>query len=118
MPRLYVYPPRFVNGTLYASNDETEYIQGKIIQIISIVRGELVSDAFVGVPFQLFSSTTDINSDAARLESILEDYIEECDFDVSAEYIENGIFQMNVNWSFQGTENSEVFLIGVDTTNI
>ncbi|QLF85136.1 putative tail protein [Nostoc phage YongM] len=111
---LYVYPPRIINGTLYATNDLVEYTRGKILQTLSIIRGELVADPFFGVPLRLFSSVTDYQSDIARIQSILDTEIPEAVFIVSGYISDKGLFILTVYWSYLGTENTENFEIDIN----
>jgi len=111
---LYTYPPRIVNGSLYRTENIVEYTRGKILQVLSIVRGELVADPFFGVPIRVFSTITDVESDAARIESILQTEVPECDFIVISSLPNQGLVTLTVYWSYRGTENVEVFDLSVE----
>ncbi|AND75606.1 hypothetical protein [Nostoc phage A1] len=113
---MYVYPPRIINGTLYKSTDLAEYTRGKILQTLSIVRGELVADPFFGVPLRLFSNINDYQSDVSKIQIILEEEITEAQFIVTGDLKNNGIVSLTVYWAYLGTENIENFEI--DTSNI
>lgn len=108
---LYVYPPRIINGTLYTTNDLVEYTRGKILQTLSIVRGELVADPFFGVPFRLFSSVNDYQNDVQKIQLILSENIPEADFLAIGSIANSGIFILNIYWSYLGTDRVETFEI-------
>ncbi|AND75516.1 lysozyme [Nostoc phage N1] len=110
---LYVYPPRIINGTLYATSDLVEYTRGKILQTLSIVKNELVADSFFGVPFRLFSSINDYQSDVAKIQIILQENIPEAEFSVVGYIPENGLFVLTVYWAYLGTNNIETFEIDI-----
>ncbi len=110
---LYYYPPVIVNGTLASTDDMQIYVRGKILQTLSIVRGELVATPFFGVPIKIFSSITDVEDDSARVERILKDEIPEADFVVNTELSNDGLFVLNVYWTFLGNKNLEQFEVVV-----
>lgn len=108
----YIYPPQIINGSLKRGND-TDYVRGKLYQLISVIRGELPAQPYYGLPFRCFDSLTDINVDAARLQAILKQEIPEAQFNVTAS-INNGQANINVNWSMLGYTYNEPFTISVN----
>lgn len=111
---LYVYPPKIINGTLYATTDLVEYTRGKILQTLSILRGELVADPFFGIPLRLFSTINDYQSDIAKIQILLDEYIPECDFIVDGYIANTGLFILTVYWAYLGTEQRETFEIDIN----
>ncbi|QVQ57080.1 lysozyme [Anabaena phage Elbi] len=111
---LYVYPPRIINGSLYATNDLAEYTRGKILQTLSILRGELVADPFFGIPLRLFSSITDYETDIAKIQIILEESIPEAQFIVTGNAPNQGLFILTVYWAYLGLERIETFEIDIN----
>jgi len=107
----YVFPPEIFNGSLKQAKDDADYIRGRILQLLSIVRGELVADPFFGMPIRVFQSIQDINADAARIEAILSDEVPEANFKINGYISESGIGSLDIFWEYQGTQNNEQFTV-------
>lgn len=105
----YLFPPTIMNGTLKRANSDSEYVRGKILQTLSIIRGELVADSFFGMPLRVFQSISDVGADAARVENILSDEIPEANFRVVGQIFETGVCILDIFWEYQGNENKESF---------
>ena len=102
----YLYPPTLKNGKLLSSNDPIKIIQSKIIQTVSIVRGELDSYPDFGTEFTLFNSINNIRVDTVALEALLTQYIPEAIFLVTSEINNSGRLIVTINWEFLGSQQS------------
>jgi hypothetical protein len=105
----YIFPPTLENGTLKRANTSAEYVRGKILQTLSIIRGELIADPFYGMPIRVFQSINNIGADAARVENILSEEVPEASFRVVGNVYESGVSNLDVFWSYQNTEFTESF---------
>lgn len=97
-----VFPLRFLGGTLYAARDRAEYVEGKILQVISIARGELPSAPDFGIPYLLFNSRPNFQQDLARINQILSVEVPEAKTEVIGELLEGGIALIKISWSYEG----------------
>jgi hypothetical protein len=105
----YVFPPQLFNGSLKKAANDADYVRGKILQTLSIIRGELVADPFYGMPLRVFQSISDIGADAARIENILTEEIPEAQFRVIGQISDSGIGLLDIFWEYQGNEFNEQF---------
>lgn len=105
----YVFPPQLFNGSLKRANNNADYVRGKILQTLSVIRGELIANPLYGMPIRVFQSVSDIGIDSARVESILSEEIPEVQFKVTGNITETGIGILDVFWTYQGNEKNESF---------
>jgi hypothetical protein len=106
---MYLFPPQIFNGSLQRANNDSEYVRGKILQTLCIIRGELIADPFYGMPLRVFQSISDIGADSARVENILTEEVPEAQFRVVGNISDSGLGILDIFWEYQGNEFTEQF---------
>ena len=99
-----VFPLRFQGGTLYKAREEAEYVEGKILQVLLIARGEFPPAPDFGVPLMLFTSRPNFQQDLARIQQILSIEVPEATTQVTGEVLEGGAAIVRVAWDYQRAE--------------